>query len=143
MGRQLDPEFDMVATAEPFLERVVIARHSPDSLAKRGRDNIFEIYELLSSLPREARTIIRKARKGQLRLRVDIDPSERFSDRLERSLVRLTMGILIAALIMGSSIVMAASGGQIPFGLTFFAMLGFFAAVLGGLWLLVSMWSGR
>jgi ubiquinone biosynthesis protein len=65
---------------------------------------------------------------------------EHYLDRLDRSISRMTMGIVIAALIMGSSIVMTVVGGQIPMGLSFFAMLGFFAAVIGGIWLLYSIW---
>jgi ubiquinone biosynthesis protein len=142
MGRQLDPDFDLVSAAEPFLQQAVLARYAPGALARRGRAGLLDAYELLASLPKETRDLIRTVQKGRLRLRIDIEPSERFAGRLDHALGRLTMGILIAALIMGSSIVMTASGGQIPFGLTFFAMLGFFAAVVGGLWLLVSMWSG-
>ena len=36
VGRQLDPEFDMVATATPFLRRAMLARYAPDALAKKG-----------------------------------------------------------------------------------------------------------
>lgn len=53
------------------------------------------------------------------------------------------MGIVIAALIVGSSIVMTAAGSDIPLGLSVFAMMGFAVAMLGGFWLLISLWRNR
>jgi hypothetical protein len=46
----------------------------------------------------------------------------------------------IAALIIGSSIVMTVSGGPTLLGLPAFGRLGFLGAVVGGLWLLRSVW---
>jgi ubiquinone biosynthesis protein len=47
---------------------------------------------------------------------------------------------VIAALIIGSSIVMNVQGGPTLFGLPAFGFLGFAGAVVGGLWLVRSIW---
>ena len=49
------------------------------------------------------------------------------------------MALVIAALIVGSSIVMTVAGGPSLFGLPAFGFLGFCGAVLGGLWLVRSI----
>lgn len=143
MGQKLDPDFDMLAAAEPFLRRTMLARYAPDALVRRGREGVAEAFELMTGLPKAIRTLARSAQKGRLKLKVDVDRMEHYLDRLDSSLSRLTMGIVIAALIIGSSIVMTVAGGQIPLGLSFFAMLGFFMAVVGAIWLLFSMWHKR
>jgi ubiquinone biosynthesis protein len=54
------------------------------------------------------------------------------------------MGVVTAALIVGSSIVMTIEGGPTLLGLPVFGLLGFLGAVAGGAWLLYSIWrSGR
>ena len=54
------------------------------------------------------------------------------------------MSSVIAALIVGSSIVMTVQGGPTLLGLPFFGLLGFGGAVVGGIWLLFSIWrSGK
>jgi ubiquinone biosynthesis protein len=54
------------------------------------------------------------------------------------------VGIVTAALIVGTSIVMTVSGGPTLFGLPLFGLLGFLLAFLGGVWVLVSIWrSGK
>ena len=50
------------------------------------------------------------------------------------------MALVIAALIVGSSIVMTVQGGPTLLGLPAFGLLGFVGAVLGGLWLVRSIW---
>ena len=90
-----------------------------------------------------ARARLNPAWKGRLTLRVDLDRGDSYLLQIVRAVGLLTMGIVIAALVVGSSIVMTAAGGGIPFGLSVFAMTGFAVAVAGGFWLLVSLWRNR
>jgi ubiquinone biosynthesis protein len=63
---------------------------------------------------------------------------------MDRSVSRLTMGIVTAALIVGSSIVMTTRAESTWLGLPLFGLLGFLGALVGGAWLLVSILrSGR
>jgi ubiquinone biosynthesis protein len=143
MGRQLDPDFDMLATAGPVLQTIVLARYAPKALARRGRQSVHDALELMSGLPSDLRKLVKQAQKGNLKLRLDAPDVARLGERLDRSAARLTLGIVTAALIIGSSIVMTAAGGELPVGLSVFAGFGFVFAVLGGLWLALSIWWGR
>ncbi|HEX6828957.1 MAG TPA: hypothetical protein VF104_08255 [Burkholderiales bacterium] len=74
----------------------------------------------------------------------DLKRLDRFGHQLDRSSNRLTLGVLIAALIVGSSIVRTVEGGPTLFGLPLFGLLGFFAACFLSAALFVSIWrSGR
>ena len=50
------------------------------------------------------------------------------------------MALVIAALIVGSSIVMTVRGGPTLLGLPAFGFLGFLGAFAGGLWLVRAIW---
>jgi len=141
MGRQLDPDFDMAAEAEPWLRKALIAQHSPAVLARRGRRALRSMLELMAGLPQDLHELLRSARRGQLQLRVDVPPLERFGRQIDRAASRLTIGIVTAALIIGSAIVISVDPDS---GLSRFGILGFAGAVAGGVWLLISIWrSGR
>lgn len=142
MGRQLDPEFDMVEVARPFLQRQMMRRYAPDRLARKARDGAAEGIDLVTGLPRDLKKLLQMAQRGQLSLGIDVTRMEHYLDRIDRSVTRVTMAIVIAALIIGSSMVMSASGARMPVGLSVFAMLGFAASVLGGFWLVYSIWRG-
>ena len=144
MGRQLDPDFDMVATATPFLRRAMLARYAPDALAKKGWAAATGALDILTGLPQDLRKLLRAARRGTLNVQIDIARLSQLGHQLDRAASRLTVGVVTAALIIGSSIVMTVQGGPTLFGLPLFGLLGFLGAFGGGFWLMVSIWrSGK
>lgn len=141
VARQLDPDFDMVTEASPFLQRAMQARYAPDALAKRGWQAVAGSVDLLMGLPQDLRQLLRSARSGRFQLHVDVTRLKKFGNQLDRAASRMAVGNIIAALIIGSSIVMTVEGGPTLFGLPLFGTLGFIGAALGGIWLLFSIWS--
>lgn len=144
LGRQLDPEFDMVHHLTPFVRRVITGRYMPEALFKRGRRNLHDILSILTGLPRDVARLIKEARRGKFKIDLDLKRLERFSHQLDHSANRLTLGILTASLVIGSSIVMTVQGGPTLFGLPLFGLIGFLAAFFNSVWLILSIWrSGR
>ena len=141
MGRQLDPDFDMAGEARPFLERAMRQRYAPAALARRGK----RVLGGMVDLPRDLHRLLRSARRGGLNLQVEVNTLKEFGHQVDRSANRLTMGIITAALIVGSSIVMHSARGDFSSRwLLAMGVAGFIGAALGGVWILLSMWrSGR
>ena len=142
MGRQLDPGFDMAAQARPFLERELLARYAPSVLARRGRRAAMGVFDLMRDMPRDLHRLLRAARRGRMRVQIEVDALKAFGDQVDRAVSRLTMGVVTAALIVGSSIVLNSAGGVTSGGLRVLGTVGFVAAALGGLWILFSIWRG-
>lgn len=143
MGRQLDPDFDMAAEAEPFLKRVLLAHQSPAAIAKRGWRAAGSAMNLLASLPQDLGQLMRAARRGKLNMQVDIVALDRFGEKLDRAASRMTIGIVTAALIIGTAILMTVVGDPAFTGLRTLGLLGFLGAVAGGVWVLLSIWRGK
>lgn len=144
MGRELDPDFDIVSEAQPFLARAMLLRYTPDALARRGWRTLTNTVDILTGLPHDLRQLLRAARSGRFKLQIDVERLKRFGDQLDRAASRMAVGNVIAALIIGSSIVMTVEGGPTLLGLPLFGLLGFAGAAVGGIWLLFSIWrSGR
>jgi len=142
MGRQLDPDFDIATEAAPFLQRVMLAHQSPPALARRSWRTVSSAVDMLAGLPQDASQLLRAARRGKLRVEVDVVPLKHFGDRIDRATSRLTIGIVTASLIIGSSIVMTVASDSIFGGLSTWGLLGFIGAVLGGIWVLISIRRG-
>ncbi|WP_442769388.1 ABC1 kinase family protein [Zoogloea ramigera] len=139
MGRQLDPDFDIAGEASPFLREVLLAHLAPRAIARRGWEALIGGVQMLAGLPQDLGRLLRAARRGKLQLEVDVPALKSFGDQLDRAASRLTMAIVTAALIVGSSIVMTVDRGG---GVATLGLLGFIAAMLGGLWVLISVWRG-
>jgi ubiquinone biosynthesis protein len=144
LGQQLDPEFHMIDNVTPFVEHIIQQRYTPRALWVRGRKSLRETLEVLADLPRDLRHLLRDARRGRMKIDLDLKRLDQFGHQLDRASNRLTMGVLTASLVVGSSIIMTVEGGPKLFGLPFFGLLGFLIAFLNSVWIIFSIWrSGK
>jgi ubiquinone biosynthesis protein len=144
LGRRLDPEFQIIEHLTPFVKQVIMDRYMPAALFKRGRKGISGLVGAFTGLPGDVSQVLREAARGRLRINLDLKRLDHFGHQLDHSTNRLTMAMIAAALIVGSSIVMTVKGGPTLFGLPAFGFMGFFLAFIIGLLLMISIWrSGR
>ncbi len=142
LGRQLTPEFHMVDHLEPFIRKVYEQRYAPMAVAKRAQRSLSEVMGLVRGLPRDLSRLFRQARRGNLRIDLDLKRLDHFGWQLNQAVSRLTMGILTASLVIGSSIVMTVQDAHI--GLTLLGAFGLLLAFLNSLWILYTIWrSGK
>ncbi len=140
MGRGLDPGFHMATEATPMLHQVVRARYQPQVLAARAWQTLRRTMAVAEQLPHDLSRLLRNARRGRVHVGIELAHLKRVGDQIDRAANRLAMSLVIAALIIGSSIVMNVQGGPTLFGLPMFGFLGFSGAVLGALWLVRAIW---
>jgi ubiquinone biosynthesis protein len=144
LGQQLDPQFHMIDHVTPFVERIIQQRYTPRALIARGRKSLRETLEVFADLPRDLRHLLRDARRGRMKIDLDLKRLDHFGHQLDSASNRLTMGILTASLVVGSSIIMTVEGGPSLFGLPLFGLLGFLIAFFNSLWIIFSIWrSGK
>ena len=139
LGRGLDPDFHMAEEALPLLRKVMRAQYKPKVLAQKAWRNLRRTLTLIEQLPHDLSRLLRNARRGKLNIHLEIAHLQRVGDQLNQAANRISMALVIAALIVGSSIVMTVEGGPTLMGLPAFGFLGFCGAVVGGLWLVRSI----
>jgi ubiquinone biosynthesis protein len=144
LGRHLNPEFNTLVFVAPYVQRIMMERYRPEAIARRGWRNLISVADLLSSLPKDLRKLLRASRKGAFQVDITVRRLDQYVNHIDNAISRLTMGIVTAALIIGSSIIMTVKGGPEIFGLPAFGFLGYSFATIGGIWLLLSIWhSGK
>lgn len=144
LGRQLDPDFQIVKHLTPFVRQVILDRYKPKSLLKHGKRKLHNIMDAATSIPKDVSKILRQVQRGSMKIEFDLKRLDHFGHQIDHSTNRLTMGLITAALIIGSSIVMTVKTGPMLFGLPAFGFIGFSLAFLNGFMLMVSIWrSGR
>jgi len=135
LGRALDPAFDMALHVEPAARRMIARMHSPTQMATRTAR---ELRKVLLHLPRDLRAIVARARRGGLRIELDLHHLDEFAREIDRSANRMTGGMVTAALIVGSAIALRVDQGPKLFGFPMFALLGFLSSGFLGI---VLLWS--
>jgi ubiquinone biosynthesis protein len=83
--------------------------------------------------------MLRHLGRGHVQVGIEVAHLQRVSGQLDRAASRLSVALIIAALIVGSSIVMTVGGGPTLWGLPAFGLAGFVGACGGALWLLRSI----
>ncbi len=147
LGRRYDPEFRLIERVKPFLERAMRERYQPAEAVRRSQSTISDFFGLLTAMPRDIARLIKDARQGRMRVELDLKRLDSFGDRLDGAIDRVTIGVMTASLVIGSSIVMTVPGGPTVFGLsllTVFGLAGYLIAFVNSLWIILSIWrSGR
>ncbi len=127
VGRQLDPSFKIVEHATPTIERLWRARYAPAALVSRATNASREAWSAASAVPEQIGSLLRKAGDGRLQVQFVHRNLEHFVREMDRLSNRLSFAIVIAALVIASSLVMQVGGGagRYPtFGLTGFLVAG-------------------
>jgi ubiquinone biosynthesis protein len=144
VGRQLDPRFKIVEYATPFVEQLILQKHRPRAVALRSARAGREVLGALRSLPRDLAEIARRTRMNGLRVEFVHRDFDYFIREMDRSSNRLSFAVVIAAIVIGSSVVVHAGVGPVAFGYSLLGMIGFVIAGVLGLGLAVGILkSGR
>jgi ubiquinone biosynthesis protein len=109
-------------------------------VANRAWQTLRRTLAVAEQLPHDVSRLLRNARRGRMHVGIELAHLKRVGDQIDRAANRLTMALVIAALIIGSSIVMTVKGGPTLFGLPAFGFIGFASAFVGGLWLVRAIW---
>jgi len=134
---RLDPELDLVATARPAVEKMLRQQFSWKVAKGLGIEGLELGRGVLSDLPKLTRLMVHRLKHGVLDLKVDMPGLERLERSLRLASTRLSLALLISALLIAFGPQIAAAG-PVWQGLS---AIGWLAgiATLGGL--LAFLWS--
>ena len=139
IGRRLDPEFNMTAQIKPFVEKLAREKYNPKRIAKEIRRFAKGLYSFTSSLPKDLSLIFSKIKKGTLRVEFEHRGLENLISQMDKVSNRIAFSLIIAALIIGSSIIMQTNKGPLFLGFPMLGIIGFIIAAIMGLWLAVAI----
>lgn len=132
VARVLDPTFDFIKSAEPFVRRMALRRFGPRRLRRDTQIAVTELHDLLTKFPEELGEFTSKLNKGKIRIGLDVIGLERLILELDRSSNRISFALIIAAIIVGSSMIMTLNVGLTFFGVPALGLFGYlFAGFLG------------
>ncbi|HUF61698.1 MAG TPA: AarF/ABC1/UbiB kinase family protein [Verrucomicrobiales bacterium] len=129
-SRRLDRRFNLFELLRPYYSKALHRRLAPPRLLRRAQRSYRDWSRLADSLPRDVTDIVGRLRRGSFDVHIE-------HRRLEVIVNRLVVGILTAALFMGSAQML---GNRLPptvYGISVFGLAGALAAVALGLHLLL------
>ncbi len=131
-GERLDPNFNPVESFKPMAKKVISKRVSPSRFAGFLKDNIFEVEHLIKTLPRTLSRTLYRLEEGKITIELEHKDMERISNKVSTALI-------IAALLIGSSLIMQTDKGILILGYPFLGIIGFVISMILGISLVLSI----
>ena len=132
IGQTLDPGFDPIASIRRNFTR--IARRKMLQAASPGHlyGTLMDMRNLGLSLPRRLSAILKAAAHNELEIRVRAIDENRLLAGMQKIANRITVGLVLAALIVGAAMLMRVQTDFTLFGYPGLAMILFMAATVAG-----------
>jgi predicted unusual protein kinase regulating ubiquinone biosynthesis (AarF/ABC1/UbiB family) len=139
IGWTLDPDFDPNAA---------IRRHAGEIMQQRLRrsvspGNLFasllDMKDFVETMPRRVNKILERVANNEIEVKVDAIDEHRLMEGLQKIANRITMGLVLAALIIGAAMLMSVQTDWTIFGYPGLAIIFFLAAATGGLLLVFNI----
>ncbi len=138
-ARQLYPELNVIREAQPHVDKIARKRWQPESLWLGVKKALYRLLYLQKNVPGRIEHIIEVIDKGELRFRFQHENLSGLRRTLETITNRLTFGIIIAALIIGSSMIITTGVKPLLFGFPALGIVGYLVSAILGLWLVFNI----
>lgn len=139
VGLMLDPDLELIVLAEPFMKKVRSNRMRPSRLAEETGFTGSEYLKLIRGLPEELRSIMSQLRGGRLKIEVEHSGLGLLRSALDQVSNRIAFAIVLASLIIGSSLIVLSGIPPKWNGIPIIGLFGFLFAGIMGFWLLLSI----
>jgi ubiquinone biosynthesis protein len=139
LGRKLHPSFNLTSTAKPYVNRWFIQRYHPKRTLRYIYFLVDDLQYSLRVVTTEMGTLARRFGMGKFRIPIYHENLDRAVSELDRTGNRMSFAIIIAALLLSSSILVQAKVGPLIRGYPVIGLFGFLFAAVMGLWLLIGI----
>jgi ubiquinone biosynthesis protein len=139
LARSLDPDFQMAEQIKPYVAKLIKKKFSPGRFVKDAVSGLSDMRKLAGDLPFEVKRILQKSRKGEMSVELRHRDLDKLILELDRSSNRVAFAMVIAAIIVGSSMILRFEIGYKIFGFSALGLLGFLMAGVLGIGLVIAI----
>ena len=137
VGRILDPNFDTNAAIRHDVAALMARRMRKEFTQGNVYSALLEMKDFAAGLPSRLNQIMDTITNSELEVKVKATDAKMVMDGMQKIANRITMGIVLAGLIVGASLLTRVATPFQVFGLPGLAFLCFLAAAIGSFWLVI------
>jgi ubiquinone biosynthesis protein len=132
IGLRLDPKFNFSKEVTPYLLKLADANMLSAGYVKRASMALLEGADALLDMPRNINLMLRRLSTGTFKLQIEESNIMKVQMALDKASDKLMIGLVVAALVVGSSLVLQNSPVSLPWWISYLALAGYTAAALTG-----------
>jgi predicted unusual protein kinase regulating ubiquinone biosynthesis (AarF/ABC1/UbiB family) len=139
VARHLDPDFRPHGAFRQHVEEILEARVTDAMKPESAWAGLLEVKDLAEQLPRRANQILERLAEGHVPVRVEGLDQAGFMTACQKIANRITVGLLLAALIVGAALALRVDTDFRVLGYPGIAMILFVLAACGALGLIYTI----
>jgi len=124
--------------ARPFLEKLNKERWSPSSVARHTFFPMLSMFRHMQQIPESIQRILQRVEEEDIRVNLHHTGTKNLEETFNSSMNRLTVGIIVGSLLIGSSLIITTGVKPLLWGYPAIGILGFLVSGLLGLYIVVS-----
>ncbi|MBI4625085.1 MAG: AarF/ABC1/UbiB kinase family protein [Verrucomicrobia bacterium] len=136
VGRMLDPDFDLRRHTAPVLRELQWERMNPHTVVRRTREMLRHTLIGLQELPFELRRLVRRLEHDDLAINLQHRGLEKHDEAVRVAANRIALGVIIGALIIGSSLIVTTGIQPHLLGYPALGIIGYLLSALLGLYVI-------
>jgi ubiquinone biosynthesis protein len=130
VAEDIDPDFDLMGFARPHVEKLIKDQYSIRALKARFKRNAGKWFTLAERLPSRLATILDRLGGNKFSIGLDVKGLETLERTVHHSSRQLSYSVLVAAMIMASSILVLAAKDEKTSLLGILGFVGFLVSFL-------------
>jgi ubiquinone biosynthesis protein len=139
ISRKLDPDHNFGEMTGPYVKQMLEERTKASHIIKSAQRTVMDLVNLMKNFPRRINHLLTKAEKGTLKFELEHLGLDGLVEEIDIMSNRLSFSMIIAALIVGSSLIIQTRMSPSLFGVPLLGIIGFLIAGFLGLGLLISI----
>ena len=130
IGLRLDPDIDVVEMLKPIAKKLIIQRYNPKKIANNAKNSFFAFEHVLKGLPSLISKTFYKIDEGDVTVNIEIKHISEITNQI-------SLAIIIAALLVGSSLVMLIDAGPTFYEMPVLGFVGFTISLMLGVFTVI------
>jgi ubiquinone biosynthesis protein len=121
------------------VKRILLGRFTPQRISGDMYRLALDLMKFLKQFPKDLLDISRMVRQQKLYVRIENQGLNRMLSTHDQISNRISFSIIIAALIIGSALIVISEIPPLFYGISLIGIIAFLAAAVMGIWLLVAI----
>ncbi len=136
---QVNPSFNMTRQTRSYIGKMKASRYSPSAIFQRAKEFTFNTIRLLDTLPEDINWALKTLRKNNFRFSHRLEDLDELIDTIDVASNRISMSLIVSAIIIGSSFVIQTGLGPLLYGYPLLGLVGYSIASILGMGIVISI----
>lgn len=138
-AKELNPQFSLSEISKEIIKKVTIKRLNPKKIVDEALEYSIDSFDNLKEIPRQVNNILNKIEKNQIKITMKQEGLKRLENEINSMTNKISLSLLVSALIVGSSIVIQSNKDPKILGISLFGVLGYVIGAIFGIGLVLSI----